>query len=301
MRTSVPAPRGRKTRRARTVRAPGWSMRTRSRGSRGATTTFGATVKIEATGRAGFPRASAAPYSEPPVGDGAGVPPAYATAAGASPIADAATAAEIPASTRFRPMPRTVDPPRRPVNRPRANAQVHGPELAPRAPPARRRPETGAKPPVSVVEPGEHPAHHLERARLVERLVEVAALRRLHARRAARLARALCDERVRIAHQGLEAQEPLAGDPDAAGVAVVDEDRRPPGLRVEVRRQPADVPAVAHREQRQDRDLRVLRRVQRAEQNLQGEVVREQVVGHLVPERLRAERLRRQVERLQVD
>src|SRR3954447_2723433 len=146
MRTSVPVPRGRNTSRARTVRAPGWSMRTRRRGRRGATTTFGLTAKTEATGRAGLTRASAAPYSEPPVGDGAGVPPAYATAAGASPIADAATAAEIPASTRFRPMPRTVDPRRRPVNRPGANAQLHGPKLAAPGPAARDRPETGAKP-----------------------------------------------------------------------------------------------------------------------------------------------------------
>src|SRR4051795_2920108 len=72
----------------------------------------------------------------------------------------------------------------------------------------------------SVVEPREHPAHHLERARLVERLGEVAALRRLHARRAARLARALGDKRVRIAHERLEAQEPLARDADPAGMAV---------------------------------------------------------------------------------
>src|SRR3954465_7948475 len=76
----------------------------------------------------------------------------------------------------------------------------------------------------------EHPRHHLERARLLERLVEVAALRRLHARRAARLARALADQSVRVADERLEAQEPLPGDPDPAGVAVVDEDRRPAGL-----------------------------------------------------------------------
>ena len=36
----------------------------------------GFTVKIEATGWTGRTRASAPPYSEPPVGDGAGVPPA---------------------------------------------------------------------------------------------------------------------------------------------------------------------------------------------------------------------------------
>ena len=75
--TIAPEPgRGRNTRRARTVRAPGWSTRTRRRGSRGATTTFGFTVKIDAIGRAGRAFASAAPYSEPPVCEGAGVPPA---------------------------------------------------------------------------------------------------------------------------------------------------------------------------------------------------------------------------------
>ncbi len=58
------------------------------------------------------------------------------------------------------------------------------------------------------------------------------------------------------------------GDPDPAGVAVVDEDRRAPRLGVEVGGQPADVPAVAHRDQRQHRDLRVLGRVQRAQQGV---------------------------------
>ena len=55
--------------------------------------------------------------------------------------------------------------------------------------------------------------------------------------------------------------------PDAAGVAVVDEDRRPAGLEVDVRREAADVPAVAHRPERQQRDQRVLGRVQRREQH----------------------------------
>src|SRR3954447_24394558 len=141
-------------------------MRTRSRGSRGATTTFGLTVKTEATGRTGRALASAAPYSDPPVTDGAGVPPAYAAAAGARPTAIAAIATEIPASTRFRPMPRTVDPHRQPVNWTRANAQVQRRELAPRAARARRRPTT-----TSQRSALEHPRHHLERARLLERLV----------------------------------------------------------------------------------------------------------------------------------
>src|SRR3954469_7989348 len=47
---------------------------------------------------------------------------------------------------------------------------------------------------------------------LRERRVEVAALRRLHARRTARLARALGDQAVRIADEGLELEEALARD-----------------------------------------------------------------------------------------
>src|SRR5207244_13063231 len=63
----------------------------------------------------------------------------------------------------------------------------------------------------------------------------------------------------------LEAGEGGPRDAYPSRVAVVDEDRRRARLVVEVGRQPADVPAVAHRQQRQHRDLRVLRRVQRAE------------------------------------
>ena len=107
--------------------------------------------------------------------------------------------------------------------------------------------------------------------RLRERLVEVAALRRLHARGAAVAAAALADQAVRVGDELLEAREGDARDADAAGVAVVDEDRRPAGLRVGVGREAADVPAVAHREQRQHRDLRVLGGVQRAEQQLRRE------------------------------
>ena len=62
-------------------------------------------------------------------------------------------------------------------------------------------------------------------------------------------------EPVGVADERLELVVAPAGDADPAGVAVVDEDRRAAGLRVVVRRQAADVPAVAHREQRQDGDL----------------------------------------------
>ena len=62
------------------------------------------------------------------------------------------------------------------------------------------------------------------------------------------------------------ASKPRSAIPTPPGVPVVDEDGRPPGLEVDVRREAADVPAVAHRPQRQQRDHRVLGRVQRAEQ-----------------------------------
>ncbi len=87
-------------------------------------------------------------------------------------------------------------------------------------------------------------------------------------------ARALGDQPLRVAAQLLEARERRARDADAARVPVVDEDRRHAGLRVEVGRQPADVPAVAHRDQRQHGDLRVLGRVQRAEQRLERKFLR---------------------------
>src|SRR5438034_545566 len=83
--------------------------------------------------------------------------------------------------------------------------------------------------------------------------------------------------------------------PDAYRMAVVDEDRRAAGLGVRVGGQAADVPAVAHRQQREDGDLRVLGGVQRAEQHLQGKLLGEHVGAELVPKRLRLERRLRQV------
>ena len=110
-----------------------------------------------------------------------------------------------------------------------------------------------------------------------------------------------------------------ARDADPAGMAVVDEDRRAAGLGVEVRGQPADVPAVAHRDQRQHGDLGVLGCVQRAEQRLQRDrdlrrrcrsdslltgrgCAQPQLGGvQLEPERLRGEARGRQIEPDEVD
>ena len=126
---------------------------------------------------------------------------------------------------------------------------------------------------------------------------------RLHAGRAAARARALGDQaRARRAHSSSKRAKRGARDADAAGVAVVDEDRRHARLRVEVRRQAADVPAVAHRDQRQHGDLRVLGRVQRAEQLLHRDGSAAELGGvELEPQRLRLEARRRQVERDQVE
>ena len=95
--------------------------------------------------------------------------------------------------------------------------------------------------------------------------------------------------------------KPRSRDADAAGVAVVDEDRRASRLRVDVRREAADVPAVAHRQQRQHGDLRVLGRVQRARGASALVESLEQRVLRRVPERLGVERRRWQEERDHVD
>src|SRR5579884_3053767 len=92
-----------------------------------------------------------------------------------------------------------------------------------------------------------------ERAALVEHVVEVAALRALDAGGAAIRARAAADQRGGVGDPALELLEAALRDPDAAGVAVVDEDGRPSGLRVDVGGEAADVPAVAHRPERQER------------------------------------------------
>src|SRR6266700_3268823 len=98
------------------------------------------------------------------------------------------------------------------------------------------------------------PLQEAERTVLVEHVVEVAALGALHARRAPVVARTASNQGGGVAGPAFELLETALGDPDAAGMAVVDEDGRPPGLRMDVRREAADVPAVAHRPERQQRD-----------------------------------------------
>src|SRR5581483_9884140 len=95
------------------------------------------------------------------------------------------------------------------------------------------------------------PAEERQRAVLREMLVQVAALRALDARGAAVVARAAVEELHGVRDPALELREPALGDADAAGVPVVDEDRRQSRVRVDVRREAADVPAVAHRPERQ--------------------------------------------------
>src|SRR5215213_7026014 len=112
----------------------------------------------------------------------------------------------------------------------------------------------------------QHPSQEGQRAALVEPLVQVAALRRLDAGRAAVLAGTACEQALRVLDPALEHVEAPLGDADAAGMAVVDEHGRPAGLEVDVRAEAADVPAVAHRPQGQERDEGVLRGVQAREQ-----------------------------------
>src|SRR4051794_34045184 len=83
----------------------------------------------------------------------------------------------------------------------------------------------------------EHPVEQREGAGLVQRLVEVPALRALHARRAAALARTPREQACGVLDPPLEDVEAALRDPDAAGVAVVDEDRRLSCLVVQVGRE----------------------------------------------------------------
>ena len=81
-------------------------------------------------------------------------------------------------------------------------------------------------------------------------------------------ARALTDQSLRVPDEPLELVIAAPGDPHSAGMALVDEDGRPTGLWMGVDGEAADVPAVTHGDQRQDRDLPVLQRVQRTQQQL---------------------------------
>src|SRR5215210_5613451 len=97
----------------------------------------------------------------------------------------------------------------------------------------------------------QHSPEKCERACLVEWLVQVSALGRLDAGRAAVVARAAFEHPRGVPGPALEDLEASLVDAHAAGMAVVDEDRRRSGLEVEVRREAADVPPVAHRPQRE--------------------------------------------------
>ena len=130
-------------------------------------------------------------------------------------------------------------------------------------------------------------------------MVVVAALGRLHAAWAARLARALQDGRHRRLAQLLDHLVAALRDSDTSRVAVVDEDLRLARVRVQRRRQSSDVVAVAQREQRQQPDRRVLHRVQAARQVGPLVAYRRQRLGRDVqPQCDGVVALRRQVERL---
>src|SRR4051794_5990886 len=140
-----------------------------------------------------------------------------------------------------------------------------------------------------------HPLEHCQRPGFVEPFVEVPALRALDAGGASVLARAAFEHAHGVCDPALELLEAALGDADAAGVAVVDEHRRLARVLVDVRREAADVPAVAHRPEREDRDHRVLGGVQGREQRRHLlEPVQMRRAGD-VPDRLRLERRRGEV------
>ena len=134
---------------------------------------------------------------------------------------------------------------------------------------------------------------------LGEWLVEVAALGRLDTGGASTRAGALGNQAVRVGAELLEARERRPRDADAARVRVIDEDRRCARLRVVVGREASDVPAVAHRDQRRHRDLGVLERVQRPEQQLQRKLLLAGACVRLEPQRLRREARGGQLEGVQ--
>ena len=109
-----------------------------------------------------------------------------------------------------------------------------------------------------------HPPQQEQRRLLVEHLVQVAALRALDARGAAARAGAAVEQAGGVGDPAGEALEATLGDPDAAGVAVVDEDGRFRRIRVQRRRHTADVPPVAGGEQGEQSDRGVLGRVRGA-------------------------------------
>ena len=139
-------------------------------------------------------------------------------------------------------------------------------------------------------------------AGLVEGLVLVAALRRLHARGAAVEAAAVADGVARGAQPGRRLVVAALREAGAAGMPVVDEDREPAGVRVQRGRDAADVPPVAGGEQRQQPDRAVLGGVGGARQVAAGDPrLVEGVVGHRPPDGRGAQRPLRQVERLLAD
>src|SRR3954454_20973543 len=131
-----------------------------------------------------------------------------------------------------------------------------------------------------------HSAEERRGALLVEPFVEIAALRALDARWAPALAGAAVEHLQRVRHPALELVEPALGDADSARMSVVDEDRGPAGVRMDVRREAADVPAIAHRPERQQRDHRVLRGVEGGEEGGHRLETLQLRIGRHVPDRL---------------
>src|SRR3954469_2432038 len=100
--------------------------------------------------------------------------------------------------------------------------------------------------PAGIDRGGVEPSQERQGSALVVHLVQVAALRALDARGTAVAAGAALEHPRGVGDPTLESVEAALGDPDAAGVAVVDEHRRAVRLEVDVRGQAADVPAETH-------------------------------------------------------
>src|SRR5262245_40818988 len=108
--------------------------------------------------------------------------------------------------------------------------------------------------------------HHVQQTdgtRLVQRAVAVAALGTLYARRTAVQTAARLDDVARRPQPAQGSGVSSLGDAGATRVAFVDEDRWLTGIGVQGGRSPADVPAIARREQRQQPDRCVFGRMGR--------------------------------------
>src|SRR5215203_4384890 len=142
--------------------------------------------------------------------------------------------------------------------------------MPPRYPPVRPDPTTAAKVYSShrrvVAHLAEQVAQDGDGPFFAQGFVPVAALGGLDTSWATALAGATGEDAQGVAGHLFKGVVAAFGDANPTGIAVVDEDGRHTRLTVHGDGEPPDVPPVAHREERQQPDKGVLRRVQGAQE-----------------------------------